>query len=173
MKYIITSQNHKYEIEVIEEGDRLKLRLGQGESAEEFHVDFKAAGRGNLYSMLSNDKSYRVIIDKKGNRHAVFTRGHRFEFDVDDERTYLMRTLMGNQKALSAGEVKAPIPGLVSKIHIKEGDEVQQGQGVLILEAMKMENEIKSPVHGIVKRIHISPGKNVEKGQPLFVVGDK
>ncbi len=173
MKYIVTNQNQKYEVEVFEEGDSLKMTIGHGPMAEKFDVDFKPAGRGSLYSMLVNDKSYRVIIDRKGSRSAVFTRGYRFEFDVEDERTYLMKSHIGHTKVKSAGDVKAPIPGLVSKILLKEGSPVEQGQGVMILEAMKMENEIKSPVKGILKKLNISEGKNVEKGQSLFVVDEK
>ena len=81
-----------------------------------------------------------------------------------------MRSLIGQHKPKSGGEVKAPIPGLVTKILLGEGDTVTHGQGVMILEAMKMENEIKSPVDGKIKKLNVKPGHNVEKGQPLFEI---
>ncbi len=169
MKYKVTNGAKAYDIEVLESHDRLNVRIGK-ENPEELDVDFKTVGQGSVHSMLVNDASYRVIINKKQNTHAVYTRGYRFEFSVEDERTFLMRALIGAGPAQSGGEVKAPIPGLVSKILLNAGDAVAQGQGVMILEAMKMENEIKSPASGKIKKIFVLPGKNVEKGQSLFTV---
>jgi len=166
MKYKVTSHSKEYDIDVKESADGLTVRLG----AEEMNVDFQSVSKGKLFSMLVNNQSYRVIIGKKNARHTVNLRGHRFDFNVEDERTFLMRSLIGDKQGKSAGEIKAPIPGLVSKIHVSEGDDVVQGQGVMILEAMKMENEIKSPAAGKIKKIIAQAGKNVEKGQPLFIV---
>jgi biotin carboxyl carrier protein len=169
MKYKVTNDVSEFDIEVIERDSKLKVLIGKA-NTEEFDVDFKTAGQGSVHSMLVNDNSFRVIIDRKKNKHAVYTRGYRFEFNVEDERTYLMRSLIGGGPAKSGGEMKAPIPGLVSKFLLNEGESVTQGQGVLILEAMKMENEIKSPASGKIKKILVQTGKNVEKGQPLFIV---
>jgi biotin carboxyl carrier protein len=169
MKYKVTNDSKEYDIEIIESGDKMNVRIGKA-NWEEWEVDFKTVGHSSVHSMLVNNASYRVIIDKKKNKHAVYTRGYRFEFNVEDERTYLMRSLISHDQVKTGGEMKAPIPGLVSKLMVHEGDAVTQGQGVLILEAMKMENEIKSPASGKIKKMHVQPGKNVEKGQPLFVV---
>ncbi|MCK6543710.1 biotin/lipoyl-binding protein [bacterium] len=170
MKYKVTTEQKEYDIEVVPQGASFKVRVGKSPDIEELDVDFHTVGQGSVHSMLVNDKSYRVIIDKKMHKHAVYTRRHRFEFNVEDERTFLMRSLIAGSGAKAAGEVKAPIPGLVSKLLLQEGDTVNQGQGVLILEAMKMENEIKAPMAGKIKKFHVQGGKNVEKGQPLFVV---
>ncbi len=169
MKYKVSNETKEYDIEILEEGNRLKVRLGQ-ENSRELDVDFKTVGKGTVHSMLVDNDSFRVIIDKKGITHRVYTRGHRFEYTVEDERTHLMRSLIGQHKPKSGGEVKAPIPGLVTKILLSEGDTVTHGQGVMILEAMKMENEIKSPIDGKIKKLNVKPGQNVEKGQPLFVI---
>ncbi len=169
MKYKVSNETKEFDIEILEDGDRLKVRIGK-ESVQEMTVDFKTVGQGSVHSMLVGDDSYRLIIGRNGHTHKVYTRGYRFEYQVEDERTYLMRTLIGQNKTRSGGEVKAPIPGLVTKILLQEGDNVTHGQGVMILEAMKMENEIKSPVDGRIKRLHLKPGQNVEKGQVLFEV---
>ena len=169
MKYKVSNETKEYDIEILEEGDRLKVRVGK-ENVQELDVDFKTVGKGSVHSLLVGNDSFRVIIDKKGNTHKVYTRGYRFEYIVEDERTHLMRSLIGGTKARSGGEVNAPIPGLVTKILLAEGDTVTHGQGVMILEAMKMENEIKSPVDGKIKKLNVKPGNNVEKGQPLFEV---
>lgn len=169
MKYKVSNNDSVYDIEIVENGDRLKVRIGK-ENIRELDVDFKTVGKGSVHSMLAGNDSFRVIIDKKMNTHRVYTRGHRFEFNVEDERTYLMRSLIGQTQAKSNGEVKAPIPGLVTKILLTEGDPVTQGHGVMILEAMKMENEIKAPVSGTIRKLNVKPGNNVEKGQNLFVI---
>jgi biotin carboxyl carrier protein len=169
MKYKVSSETKEFDIEILEDGDRLKVRIGK-DAAQEMSVDFKTVGKGAVHSMLVGDDSYRLIIGRNGATHKVYTRGHRFEYNVEDERTFLMRSLIGQNKIRAGGEVKAPIPGLVTKILITEGDTVFHGQGVMILEAMKMENEIKSPVDGKIRRLNVKPGNNVEKGQALFEV---
>lgn len=166
MNYKVSSSHQVLDIEVVDVGDRLKVRVGQN---SEFDVDFRHVG-GSVYSMLVGHESYRVIIDKKGLEYAVHMRGYRYPFHVEDERTFMMRTLIGVDQVHKAGEAKAPIPGLVTKILAGKGDAVQEGQGVVLLEAMKMENEMKSPVSGVVRQVLVTEGQNVEKGQVLFVV---
>ncbi|MBL7994881.1 biotin/lipoyl-binding protein, partial [bacterium] len=165
----VSNDSKVYDIEILENGDRLKVRIGK-ETVQELDVDFKTVGKGSVHSMLVGSDSFRVIIDKKMSTHKVYTRGHRFEYNVEDERTFLLRSLIGQTQAKAGGEVKAPIPGLVARIVLNEGDTVTQGQGVMILEAMKMENEIKAPVSGTIKKLHVKPGHNVEKGQSLFAI---
>ena len=94
-----------------------------------------------------------------------------FSVQVEDERT---RKLNAGRRpaALPDGEfaVKAPIPGLVVKVLAEEGDEVDEGQSLLILEAMKMENELRSPKAGVVKKIEVTPGQRVEQNSILIVL---
>ncbi len=70
--------------------------------------------------------------------------------------------------ASKISDIKAPMPGLVLSVQVQEGQEVQHGEPLLVLEAMKMENLIKSPGSGRVKRIHVSNGNTVEKNQLLI-----
>ncbi|AEC52773.1 putative acetyl-CoA carboxylase biotin carboxyl carrier protein subunit [Pyrococcus sp. NA2] len=74
-------------------------------------------------------------------------------------------------KPQSKNIVTAPMPGKILKILVKEGQEVKLGQGLLILEAMKMENEIPAPRNGVVKRILVKEGDSVDTGQPLIELG--
>jgi biotin carboxyl carrier protein len=73
----------------------------------------------------------------------------------------------------SKAEVKAPMPGMVLKIRKSIGDNVNQGESLLILEAMKMENDLKSPVDGIIKNIYVKEGAPVDKGSALFLIEQK
>ena len=76
------------------------------------------------------------------------------------------------KSAISSGEqvVKAPIPGLITSIKVEEGQEVHASEGLLILEAMKMENEIKADFAGTISKIHIEPNAPVEKDQELLTI---
>jgi len=98
-------------------------------------------------------------------------RGERWEAAVIDERTRHIRTLTGEgrQKA-GAGEVKAPMPGLVLRVLVEVGQQVAAGEGVAVLEAMKMENQIKAPAGGVVQAVLVEAGRAVEKGQVLLIL---
>lgn len=91
------------------------------------------------------------------------------EVKIRDKFDLLLEKLgMNNLQNNSAKEIKAPMPGLIFDIKVKEGDEVKKGDPVLILEAMKMENILKSPGDGIVKSVKIKKGQSVEKNQVLI-----
>jgi biotin carboxyl carrier protein len=75
---------------------------------------------------------------------------------------------MDNMASKKVLELKAPMPGLVLNIVVKEGDSISKGDALLVLEAMKMENNIKSPTDGIIKKIHAVKGNAVEKNQLLI-----
>ena len=113
---------------------------------------------------------YRVVARREGpkGRYALWIDGWRFDVEALDERTRAIRDL-GAAQAAAAGPapVVAPMPGLVVKLHVAVGDEVQAGQAVVVMEAMKMENELRSPAAGRVRAIHAELGVAVEKGKLL------
>ena len=99
-------------------------------------------------------------------------RGERWDAEVIDERTRHIRSLTGGERARSgAGEVKAPMPGLVVRMLVEPGQRVEAGTGLAVLEAMKMENQIKASAAGVVLALRVEPGQAVEKGQVLVVLG--
>lgn len=75
-----------------------------------------------------------------------------------------------SKRRVAAADVRAPMPGLVVAVEVSEGDDVDAGQGVVVLEAMKMQNELRSPVAGKVKKVFVTQGTAVDKGQPLLRV---
>lgn len=95
--------------------------------------------------------------------------GHRFTLEALDERTRVIRELSGGaSKAKGPAHLFAPMPGLIVRIAVKEGDAVRAGQGLVVMEAMKMENELRATADGVVKRVVASPGSAVEKGALLL-----
>ena len=90
---------------------------------------------------------------------------------VDDRRSLLARKFgKGRPRSSAKTDFRAPMPGLVTKILVREGDRVEKGQGLLILEAMKMENELKAEDHGSILSIQCSEKKPVDKGQHLLSI---
>jgi pyruvate carboxylase subunit B len=125
--------------------------------------------------LVLDGASHALAIEALGRGSwAVGLRGERFEVEVVDERTRHIRSLTGGgQKAKGPATLKAPMPGLVVRITVEEGQRLAAGAPVAVLEAMKMENELRAPAGVVVKAIKVKPGQAVEKGQVLveFEVG--
>ena len=122
-----------------------------------------------VWGLRLDGVSHRVVAHHAGKGEwNVNVGGHPVPAEVVDERTRAIRELTGSAAAASGPKpIVAPMPGLVVKVEVSEGDEVLPGQGVVIVEAMKMENELKAQAGGTVKRIHVVSGDTVEKGQVL------
>ncbi len=136
---------------------------------ETVHVDVVQSGP-STYSVIEDGKQFEVIVDERGTHgFDVLVAGRLFHLDAVDER---IKALAGSAKATVTGPqtVEAEMPGKVVKLHVAAGQPVREGQGVVVVEAMKMENEISSPIDGIVKEIPVSEGQTVETGAVLFVV---
>jgi pyruvate carboxylase subunit B len=102
----------------------------------------------------------------------LIDRGTLREVEAVDERTRHIRSLAGSGASEPTGAVvRAPMPGLVVRLLVAEGDHVVAGQGLVVLEAMKMENELKAPVAGQVHAIRAVSGAAVEKGSVLVELG--
>jgi biotin carboxyl carrier protein len=140
------------------------------ENKNQIAFNFKSLGN-NRYVFILNDQSYLIHILKENGIYHIHLDGDYFPVRVEDEQTRELRILV-EQSTQVTGEQKiiAPIPGLITKIKVKEGDNLKEGDGLVILEAMKMENEIKSESTGIVKQILVNEGMPVEKDQELIVI---
>ncbi|MHC1737067.1 MAG: biotin/lipoyl-containing protein [Ignavibacteriaceae bacterium] len=122
------------------------------------------------YSLRLNDKVYEVIkVSENKNKIVILLNGFYFFCNVETRLEKKASQIVSvSEKAKHRSEVHSPMPGMVLKIKKKPGDEVNHGESVLILEAMKMENDIKSPFSGFIKDIYVSEGNPVEKGAILF-----
>ena len=107
--------------------------------------------------------------DRRG-QWRIALGAERFTADAVDERTRAIREMTGGGADVAAKTVNAPMPGLVLRVLVEPGAAVKAGQGVVIVEAMKMENELKAPADGVVSRIEVAPGQTVEKGAVLVVL---
>jgi biotin carboxyl carrier protein len=123
------------------------------------------------FSLLIDGVSINVVAEKSDDGYRLLLNGKQVTAKVESERARLLKrfesqTSIGHRKT----EIKAPMPALVVKVEVGVGDDVPSGQGLLILEAMKMENEIKAHSAGTVKEIYVTKGKPVEKGELLMLL---
>lgn len=127
----------------------------------------------SAYHIISDLKSYNaevVSFDKATKTAAIKVNGSIYNVTAKDQYDLLLDKLgLSDLNNAKVSEVKAPMPGLVLKVFVKEGAEVKKGENLFVLEAMKMENIIKSPADVTVKTVKIKPGDKVEKGQVLIV----
>lgn len=161
MKYFVTIGGREVEVEV--DGDRVTvdgrvrsaaLRVVPGTPARQLVLD----GQPTVVTMRSTGRG----------QWSLGTGGDRWEAEVVDERTRHIRNLTaGTERTKGPATLRAPMPGLVVRVLVEEGREVARGAGLVVLEAMKMENELKAPAAGVVGTVRVRPGEPVEKGQVL------
>jgi biotin carboxyl carrier protein len=146
MKYTALVNDKTYEIEI---GPNNNITV----NGEPHNVDFRTIEGNAQYSLLLDNESWEALVDRNGDEYRVLIGGELSVVIVQDERTRKMAKAEGVQAASTAEAViKSPMPGLVLGINVNVGDHVSARQGVVILEAMKMENELQSPKSGIVNR---------------------
>jgi biotin carboxyl carrier protein len=158
--------NNKYDFEIDRTAKELLV------DAKTVDADIKQIN-DLLYHIINNNGSYNAEV-VSFNREAktaeikvnnnVYTVAAKDQFDV-----LLDKMGLSNLMAAKVSDIKAPMPGMVLKVLVNEGDEVKKGDNLFVLEAMKMENIIKSPADVNVKTIKIKPGDKVEKGQVLIL----
>ena len=167
MAYIATLGEKTHRIEVQElEMDHLYRVIIDG---KEITVDGRKL-TAHMYSLLVGNQSFTVDVTTKDDAYTVACEGKSFQLRVLDERR-AARPGEGSAVGRDGGkELRSFMPGKVVEVLVAVGDEVSKDQGVLIIEAMKMENEIRATASGKVKEIRVSPGQTVESGELLVVL---
>ncbi len=139
-------------------------------------------GNSMEYKVLSEEKNqivleinsniYNVVYSKKSNeKFQIVAKGQNYEVEVLTELQDKAKKLNAERRK-NSGEtlIKAPMPGLVLRMEVEQGNEVAEGTSLFILEAMKMENEIKSEISGTIKEVKVSQGESVEKGAVILII---
>lgn len=164
MRYTAIINDKMYDIEI---GPNNTVLV----NGEPHNVDFRSIDGARLYSLLMDNSSWEPLVDRNGDEYRVLIGGELHVVTVQDERTRKMAKAEKTQLA-HAGEaiIKAPMPGLVRDVVVNVNDDVTAKQGVVILEAMKMQNELRTPKAGTVKEIRVKPGDKVDQGQVLVII---
>ena len=163
----------------------MKLKLKKGREYQNIEVKNK----GNLYEIINDEKSNSFSIDfisenvllfKKNNElmnltytikdNTVFLykNGKEYSFDFLDEKAIRRLSSMGGLTSGAPVIIESPMPGKIVKLLKSVGDEVKEGEAIMIMEAMKMENEMKAPYDGKINKIFINEGDTLESGAKLF-----
>ncbi len=164
MKYITTIGEREFIIEITDERNIVVDGVG-------CTVNFESVSGGPVYSLLIDGESHEAFVYEDDDGWEVLLQGSLYPATVIDEREHRLRSALGSGPAQS-GEfyLKAPMPGLVVDIPVKDGQEIEEGDVLIILESMKMQNELKSPRAGTVSRLRVNVGDNVERRQTLLSV---
>jgi pyruvate carboxylase subunit B len=162
VKYFVSVAGKEFTVEV--DGDRVSLD-GRAVVA---HLERLA--ESPLRHLLLGQESHSLALEPAGRGNWRAERhGERWEVEVVDERTRHIRSLTGaGQKPAGPPVLRAPMPGLVVRILVEPGQPVAAGAGLVVLEAMKMENELRAVVDGVVRGVLVRPGQAAEKGQVLI-----
>ncbi|HBF13882.1 MAG TPA: hypothetical protein DDW49_10950 [Deltaproteobacteria bacterium] len=169
-KFTATYNNQEIPIEVEELGkDSIKIKSGE----KQWVLDVHKAGFHH-YSVVNEHKSYDLRFFHKDSNVDAFWDGEHLSFKLEDQRAILKRKASGKEgaghKLDGPVEIAAMMPGKIVAVKVKKGDKVSEGQGIVILEAMKMENELTSPKNGVVVDVRANEGQSVESGSILVVV---
>lgn len=164
MKYLATLQDRTIEIE-INADDEIMV------DGERLSVNFQPVMGQLLYSLLLRGDSFEASVQATNEGWQVLLRGQLYQVDVEDERQRRLRQASGAID-LPGGEfhLKAPMPGLVVAVPVEEGQSVNKGDDLVVLESMKMQNELKSPRAGTISRVQVKQGDSVEQLQVLVIL---
>lgn len=161
MRYFVTVGHRTVEVElgtggVKVEGVRVNADLMEMDGTE-------------VRSLLLDGRSHRILATRKGRGlWSLHLAGHHLTARVVDERTRSIEEMTGDgEGALGPSALAAPMPGMVVRVEVEEGQPVSAGQGLVIVEAMKMENELIAEQAGTVTAVHVSPGDTVDTGAAL------
>lgn len=163
MAYIIKVDNKEFKADIKKEGDNFKILL----NGKEFKTEIIPDKNRSQFSLIIDQKPYIVFIDSD---NQISVNGEIYATEVIDEQ--IQKLIKAGPSAVHKKEltITAPMPGLVIEIEVKEGDIVKQGQGLVIVEAMKMQNEMKAPRDGVVKKILVQKGQTVNSKDKLVII---
>lgn len=164
MRYLVRTPEGELHVEVVEGEVRV--------DGVDLEAEWAPVEGTPVSSLLVGNRSYRVsVVRGQGGRWTLEVAGWRLDAVVEDERKRALSRWVGAREVRGGTQaIRAPMPGLVVKVEVNEGEEVAAGQAVLVVEAMKMENELRAEAAGRVSRVWVQAGEAVEKDQMLLEI---
>jgi biotin carboxyl carrier protein len=161
LRFIARHDEKEIEVEVERHGGGYRVRIGE----RWIEADLVDAGGFVRSLRLEDGTQFSLIHHREGNVHEITLGSATIAVEIIDPLA--QRRRRGEDDMGTGGVVKALMPGRVVRVLVNKGDTVQRGAGLLILEAMKMENEIQAPIDGVVEAILVTSGDTVENGADL------
>ncbi len=163
MKYITIVGDEKFTIDINHAGEVTV-------DGETVNVDMLQMHDKTMYSAIIDGKSHDIRMSEGDGIYLVQLSGEVFEVVVEDERTRRLAGLKSGPSHTGEAVIKAPMPGIVVEVPVTVGQEVEQGEIVLVLESMKMQNEFKTPRAGQVSAVRVAPGDKVDQNTVMLIV---
>jgi biotin carboxyl carrier protein len=160
--------------DILIDGKQYRLDLEQSERRWTCRVDGRdvdvdaVLARPNVLSLRMGNKAYEVKCERVGSETHIWVGSQRFAVEVRDPRSLRSRVRAADEHGPK--KLTAPMPGKVVRVLVSQGTEVEAGAGVLVVEAMKMQNEVKSPKKGTIQKILVAEGTAVNAGDVLAIV---
>lgn len=162
MAYVVKIDDREFKVDLVKKGDLFDVHVdGQLKQVELMHRD------GRKLLLVIEGRPYRIVLDADD---QLTVNDEVYHAEVLDEQ--LQKLIKASPQALHKRELvlTAPMPGLVIDVLVAEGDQVTQDQGLMIIEAMKMQNEMKSSRDGVVKQVLVQKGQTINSGDRLVVI---
>lgn len=165
MLYFVTIEDREFEVKVGSDGVSV--------DGQEIQASLESSGTTSVHSLLVGSQAHKILADRGANGEwSLHLDGLLLKAEVLDERTRAIRSMTHATELLEGPKpVVAPMPGMVVRVEVEEGDRVESGQSVIIVEAMKMENEVRADSGSVVTCVHVREGEAVEKDQILVDLG--
>jgi biotin carboxyl carrier protein len=164
MKYVTTSGEREILIEILDE-HHITV------DGVDYEIDFESVSEQTVYSLLANNNSYEALVYESEEGWQVLLHGSQYVLLVEDEREKRLRASLGGGPPENVDfHLRAPMPGLIVTVPVSEGQMVEKGDVLVVLESMKMQNQLKSPRPGKITRVQVKPGDSVEQRDTLLSV---
>lgn len=166
MGYIAFYKAKEYAVDIKQlAGSKFFLNM----NGEEFEIDL-VHSEHSLFSLLMNNRTYEVDLASKNGNCSIHINGEYYEISVVNEKKKAQIRQSANHIIEGKQEIKASMSGKIVKVLISANDKVSEGQGLIIVEAMKMENEIRAPKAGHILKVNVKEGETVENNTTLLVI---
>jgi biotin carboxyl carrier protein len=164
MRYVTTTGDREILIEIIDDHHITVDGVS-------YEIDFESVSERTVYSLLANNKSHEALVYESEEGWQVLLHGSQYVLLVEDERERRLRASLGAGPTQNVDyHLRAPMPGLIGAVPVSEGQSIEKGDVLVILESMKMQNELKSPRPGKISRVRVQPGDSVEQRDALLSV---
>jgi biotin carboxyl carrier protein len=168
MKLTADIAGEHHELSIRRDGVRLAAEI----DGRAYEIEARETGTG-VYMLLVEGRVYECRVDHGQAQHAPFNvqvSGHAYSVALADPKRLRGSQAVGVHASEGLAEIVAPMPGKIVRVLVPEGAQVEAGDGLVVVEAMKMQNELKSPKAGTVMRIHAEVGATVNAGDVLVIV---
>lgn len=163
MAYIVKVDEKEYKVEIKKESNNLKIQLDD----KEFQCEIVSGDTDSQLTLIIDNKPYSIFLDSDS---RILVNGEEYVTEVIDEQ--IQKLIKATPEATHKKEVTitAQMPGLIIEVEVKEGDKITAGQGLIVVEAMKMQNEMNAPRDGIVKKVYVQKGQTVNNRDILIAI---